>query len=373
MSGAGRKTRRWALGLSLLVATLAAVVWLSWPRERLLLEMAHAVVAIDAGLDKQGDPKEQVYWLTSKRLLIITTEEDGSGTAKWTGHAEISESGTHVRTRLVGLTRLLNERSTTRLGKPFGFQLSPSGSRLCWWDGRMRNMGNVQHVDCRVAVATLDGAMLREWFMEQGSPCFWMDDKRFVDMKWNRQYKLSQLRIHEMLNPHGDRTVEPSSTEARRIFARCSRHNPLDSAIYTVDDDHTQIMRERVDARNGQLVIRRDTVTLPKNTLMVGQAGASHQSTEALLLQHSETPLVFVWMHRLTHSVSIKPVVEEGLWVNLAGTQQMHEIGHIPVRPGKNNTIEGDQIDQLQWLPDGKQISFTYRGMLYVTPTTASP
>ena len=43
--------------------------------------------------------------------------------------------------------------------------------------------------------------------------------------------------------------------------------------------------------------------------------------------------------------------------------------GVFNTRPGADkNGDPKDQLEDIQWLPDGKQLSFIYQGMLYVVP-----
>jgi hypothetical protein len=45
----------------------------------------------------------------------------------------------------------------------------------------------------------------------------------------------------------------------------------------------------------------------------------------------------------------------------------MREIGYVPTDLDANGNLEG-QLTHIEWLPDGKQISFVYHGALYVVP-----
>ena len=117
---------------------------------------------------------------------------------------------------------------------------------------------------------------------------------------------------------------------------------------------------------------RMDIVRLPKNTQVVWFGGNGRLTTVGFDLYRSETPLLSAWIHRFIPSLSVKPVVTEGLWVSRPNVQEMLEIGHIRLRTDIGNDIEGDDIEQALWLPDGNQLSFIYKGMLYVVPIKTS-
>jgi hypothetical protein len=89
-------------------------------------------------------------------------------------------------------------------------------------------------------------------------------------------------------------------------------------------------------------------------------------------LHRTQTPVVLTWLHRFFPSVPVKPTVSQGLWVCRAGTPQVREVGHIPMSTKNFNTITGDPIEQVEMLPDGRQISFIYRNVLYVVPLKTS-
>src|SRR5437763_7225353 len=110
MPRTARKTRRPAFACGFAIALLTALVWLSWPRERLLLALAHPIVAVDTGLDAtSARPKQTVYWLTASKLLILTTEQGGQvNHAAWHGYAELFDALEKKRTRLTALNTLLS-------------------------------------------------------------------------------------------------------------------------------------------------------------------------------------------------------------------------------------------------------------------------
>lgn len=58
----------------------------------------------------------------------------------------------------------------------------------------------------------------------------------------------------------------------------------------------------------------------------------------------------------------IKSNATEELWISRAGWTGMREVGHIAAAQEK-------QIERLEFLPDGRHISFVYHGKLYMMAT----
>jgi hypothetical protein len=376
MGWPGRKTRRWALGCGPVLAILTAAIWLSWPRERLLMEIAHPVFRIDITINKQGHPNEQVYWLASNRFLIITTEHEGDersiGRFDWKGQVELFNTDTHSRTRLVGLTNLLNGPRPFSYSRPNNFALSPNGSRLYWSAYGMRRVGSRWSWWYGSTVSTLDGSEHRDWKELVQRPSYWMDDQHMVDLGffWFEPDNPSQqLTVRDIRNSHGDRHIALNSAEATSILASYGPNHPLVTSVNSSSNDDLIITRKWFNSSTGQIVHQLDTLIWPKDTQAAGWPDQSpHQNSVALLWQHSETPLLMAWIHRVLPFVTIKPTNTEALWVTPAGSHQLREIGHVPLRTDSDNVVEGDQLEQVMMLPDGKQISFVFKGMLYVVP-----
>lgn len=69
-------------------------------------------------------------------------------------------------------------------------------------------------------------------------------------------------------------------------------------------------------------------------------------------------------MHRLlpSHPIHSRRVV--GLWISRMDGMSMREIGHM--QQGEEDAEEGPE--SLEWLHDGKQVSFLYKYALYTVP-----
>jgi hypothetical protein len=73
------------------------------------------------------------------------------------------------------------------------------------------------------------------------------------------------------------------------------------------------------------------------------------------------------WMQRIFAFVKFKAFVATELWVSQLDGSQMHKIGHVA------ELLEDDDatdflLSDLQWLPDGKRLSFEYNDGLWTVP-----
>jgi hypothetical protein len=81
---------------------------------------------------------------------------------------------------------------------------------------------------------------------------------------------------------------------------------------------------------------------------------------------------VSILFHRLFPNFTTRPVVMEEIWTSRIDGSQMHELGHVPLPAVVTDPRQSDsddpkhELEKLQWLPDGKNISFIYHGTLYV-------
>ena len=359
------KARRWLLVCGVAIAIVTAVLCMSLSRDPLLTDIARPVLAIDPGRAMDGYPKVGVYWLTSNKLLIITTEDSGSsGTTSWKGHADQFELSSRATNRLPGLTHLLNRRGSSGWGHPLFFEASPSGTRLSWVSHRVAAspapaIGG--------AICRLDGGQLRELPMTDGPPNFWADDQHYVQESTGpgqRKY----FMIRDARDPHADRLLAASDVDATTPVAQFGEDRPYFSRLDDSYDGSVGLIRQWFDTNSGKVVSRTDILPLPANTTQSRMPEDTHQSTTILVLRQIDTPRVQAWVHRFLRFVPVVPVVTEGLWVKRTGSHPMQKVGSVPAPVYMYKRRGPPQIEQLMWSPDGKQVSFIVHGMLYIMP-----
>ncbi|MCW3052741.1 MAG: hypothetical protein JWN14_1911, partial [Chthonomonadales bacterium] len=99
---------------------------------------------------------------------------------------------------------------------------------------------------------------------------------------------------------------------------------------------------------------------LPEGMIYIKGFVSPQMQSVSYRVQSPQTSPIRVWLHRIIPIFDVKPALIEALWVSGADGKGLREIGHIPLK------TEDDGIDNIQWLPDGKQIGFVYRSTLYV-------
>ena len=109
------------------------------------------------------------------------------------------------------------------------------------------------------------------------------------------------------------------------------------------------------------------------------EAYASRQQKAIVGYLRVVQPLpVFVWLHRMIPRFNAQPTVTEGLWVSRPDGGGWQEIGHVRKEDSDDLYKKSDpfglhgdpanRLEDIHWLPDGKQVYFRYHGVLYVAP-----
>ena len=82
----------------------------------------------------------------------------------------------------------------------------------------------------------------------------------------------------------------------------------------------------------------------------------------AWLVESDYTPPGSVWLRRVWVFLGQRKRPLVGLWISRVDGSHMQEIGHLNYKPG-------EEIPQdIRWTPDGKRLSFLYKGGLYTVP-----
>lgn len=332
-------------GLALAGLALAATLLL---RERRLTDGARPLLAIDTTFQSENerDWREHVTWLTPGSVLIVTTEAEGDlMTDKlWIGHADQYDLVSLRRRRVDWLTRLVNKQGAW--AGPTGFKMSPGGARLFWnntcYGGRMSYCPETSR---------LDGTQSRTWHEDDGSPEFWVDDETYaVMMKDRGSERITEVSLHSAVNPNRDVVIPASTARAKRFVEQYRASHPLSE-----------------DGTDWQTVHRNDQ-PLPTDLKVITRLESPQEDATVYHVWTATVPPILAWLHRFLPFVSANPVVSEQLWISKADTHQTVEIGRVPGRLDSYDEID-TRVQQLQWVPDGKAISFVYGGMLYLLPT----
>jgi len=356
---------------------VAAGIWRVWPHERLLTEMAHPVMEIKT-------KNEKAYWLSNNRLLILTTTQRSNEDAVrrssaapqyWKGYADILNLDTGTKTRLSGLTDLLNrktaipENRTMPWTTPEKFEMSPNGQWLLW------QINDDYHDWYWLRVAHIDGTHVRAWDSSPVFEHYWQDSRHLIQLE-----PLGTMIVTDLQDPAKDRSYWlPGQTSD--TFAQHLTQHPLYIGIvypqtpfenYVEIDtgrmqDHIQFYEE--EAKQSHTLQKRK-IKLPEGAYTQEVVVSPQQTAIFYHLQKIWISPVSTWLYRILpkfYMFYMKPILTEELWISRADGSDLHEIGHVPTSMDKTGN-PAFQLHALHWLPDGKHISFVAQGRLYVVP-----
>ena len=351
------------------MALVVVATWKVWPRERLLTEVARAI--------GQVKPQESWSWLTSDKLLVITTEQEGhwTGSPSWKGQVDQFNCGTHQRIPLPGLTRLFNHPDISPLGLPNSMELSPGHTWLIWNNHRTGDMYPFP------AAAHLDGTHYREWGSDKDESGFFLDDQHYVQETGDRAFSVV---VRDLQNPKNDRE-DSTPEQAKAILARYAVKHPVfitmpepdsdvrgtpsstDIEVYRIQDRLQSVHAEGNEGQGAPTPIHTWKLKFPiVATLQHGEVSPQQQAIFFDRVTSQLSPLL-VWLHRMIPKFNPKPTITEALWVSRSDGRGLREIGYVPAHLNEDGRPT-DGLQNVRWLPDGKHISFIYHSTLYVVP-----
>ena len=377
MERANRKQRIWRAGTRkrrIIWALVVVGIVLLWPRIQWLTDLSQPIVKVKAA-------EEKAVWLSDNRLLLLRTRreascgEDSRGNytnTDWQGSVDLIDASTGARKRLTTLTDLLN-----RTGLVYdSFRTSPDGVWVLW-----ENTYAAAHGLPSVYVAHPDGTYCRHWI--RGS--FYNDQELYLDARHIIQVLDQEpgVIVHNLADPALNREYR-TPEQAKVVFARYALQHP---SVMRVTTDSPQLMIDCIpldsfDVKQNASFLFSGSRLL-QNVLKPTQTYQLRLPKEATLLQNGISPeqrSIFYYLeftrihpvlggiHRFFSKVNIEPTVTEELWVSRADGRGMHQIGYVPLKADPDD-IYVDYLQHLQWLPDGKHISFIHHGTLYVMQT----
>jgi hypothetical protein len=373
MEQATRTTGLRRAGIALcLGALIVSIVWLAWPREHLLTDGAHPVM--------QVAPREYWCWLSNDQLMVTTVDREG-GMEKpdgWQGHEDLFERNTRRRIPLPGLTTLLLRVSP--LGAPYSFEMSPNHTWLVW-----NNYVTGDHYPFPAA-AHFDGTHYREWGRDKAEVSFFLNDGHYVQETGDDAFSVI---VRDLQSPRKDKRYPHTVPEAKVLIASRSARHPyyierdlqaetdesVALSVYRAEDAQRIMFDYRYPKLKPPVPLHKNIVKLPQGSSLVDWDISPQQDLVLYHLRVERKSPVLVLLQRVFPKFVVKPVVTEEIWVNRLGESRMHEIGHVPVPAasadeskylGFDSDSPQDELKNVQWLPDGKQISFIYRGTLYL-------
>jgi len=371
------------------ITALAGIKWIQ-SREQLLTNVARPITTVDVN-------KELISWLSDHELLCVKTlkEKRESKDAKGApvhqngqGSVDVLNTTTQIRAHLTGLTDLMNT-SQAFPGREFeSFTLSPDHSWILWRTPDQKR--TPQRRLFWTHVSRLDGTSARNWKSIYPDESLFLDSRHIAVIEWQSTLDDGQpifsTAIHDLQDPSRDQKLRnPEQAEAALahstfpgpVFVRVMEVLPL-----SVGKDGSQVSSYEIEIYRIQdrLKLMSQAVNPLKKHPMTLPAGAQVQATYVSPQQHlilydlviPQTSPTLTWLHRLIPGFAITPTRSEALWVSRADGLGMHEIGHEPYTMLSQYSLT-DRLEEIQWLPNGKQVSFAYQGKLYIVSAETTP
>lgn len=362
------------LTIGLVVGLAAIGIWIAVPKQRLLLEQAHAIAAIHT-----NEPwEDQWVWISDTELLMLMTDPGADETTGWRGRVERWNIATGAKTHQPGLTALMNRKDLSPGGTPFWFELSPDHSWLLW--------NNATPNPYQYAAARLDGSGYRTWRLSGTTQfdIFFLDGSHRAERDMEH---LDRITIRDLQDARRDREVATTSPEGREALARQENRDKiyldLNQPTQAVEGKfviNTYLVRDTIqamrydagDTTTPPLPIQQSRVTLPPGAIVEDTLASPAGRAICLHMHMATEPPMLTWLkQRLSFLHFTHPPTTDSLWVCRADGSDLHEIGHLPHASGKEEGEGSQLIKSIAWLPGGKQISFVYRSQLYIVPVEA--
>ncbi|HLJ57823.1 MAG TPA: hypothetical protein VKT77_22490 [Chthonomonadaceae bacterium] len=346
------RRRRLALAILASIAAAAGAAILSAiGGERSLTEKAQLVAAL-------GADEITTCWLSNDRMLVVVTDrsENAMG-GGWHGRAEEIEVSTGRRTPLTGLTTTFD-----RLGQsPYWLNPSPGGQYLLFH--RVRDDFPL------VATVALDGSRFRDGLQPRTLVTAWRDSSH-LDLI-GEQWEGPIIEV-DGSGAEKDRSIPRDGAAAASLLASRRRSAPLEIAVAA----RSGVPPNRVlwfdltstnerDARQSQSGYRSFGIPAPKGFDALNNAILSHGGRTVLYdMNTTAVPEIARRIHALISTFPARAKLYEELWTSDSTGGSLRELGSQQIL-GPQTRLYLDNID---WSPDNKRISFTFNQALYVLP-----
>lgn len=256
--------------------------------------------------------------------------------------------------------------------------VAPDGKRLCWIGPHIASNHATPDTDSALSTAircaTFEGTPLFDIVTHATGPCIWMADNTHV-LQYEMEYgSVVSCTIYDtnMRQPTWHGNFPPGiwigtiTTNNHYLIGQWDGADEPDW-IYS---DSAQITD--IELGKEQLPVKKYTVHMPFKIFAKEMLFSPKGDRIAWpLMQYAATPSpVDAWLHKLIPSFKLPPKAKFGLWISHIDGSEMHEIGYVPLKPDLINggTMAEDAPNSIQWLPDGKRLSFQYKNNLYIIP-----
>ena|SRR5579871_5556216 len=390
-----RKKQR-AIGAFLLAGIAGALVWRFLPREPTLLRQA-TCVASDIRPFYVGKPPtvaeyDPYFWKSPHEALLFHLTMHVPPQCR----VELYDTATGAQRLMPAFSRLFQQSAVSDMRIVQWFEgpghdpgargviggtfrsvcsVSPDGKWMLYYNC----VGGANNPFRPMAIA-LDGSWRIVWPVLPESRYsvalrpFWLpDSRRWAEILYDNTTRKRLEAVYGLNGEHHVQAVAWEKGDAEQETCGVTRsgsvlvrkYTPQSSPIRAVTFtawDLPDILADRANAptRAHTLTIPMPAHTIDTNGLAPRLSPQGDRLAWVLILDNA--PPEPAWLQRLRSWFGQGKQRTMGLWVSGLDGSAMREIGHIAYRPG-------DEVPQdIRWTPDGKRLSFLYKGALYTVP-----
>jgi hypothetical protein len=236
------------------------------------------------------------------------------------------------------------------------------------------------------AAAHFDGTHYREWGRDKSEESFFLDDRHYVQETGDEAFSVI---VRDLQSARKDKRYPRTAPEAKALIAFRSARHPYfierdlqaetDESVALNDyraEDTLQVMFDyRYPKLKSPIPLHKNIVKLPQGGSLMDWHVSPQQDLVLYHLRVERKSPVLVLLQRVFPKFVVKPAVTEEIWIGRLGEPRMHEIGHVPAPAASVDESKyisflpdgpQDELKNVQWLPHGRQISFVYKGTLYL-------
>jgi len=372
-----------------LIATIAVALWYGFSDRLNLLDRSSRITSVRGwGLDQPdigvllnlgylSADRAQYQWIGSRQILFFHDLKSVQATI-------FPPGGTSTRPRVV-LNRPASpatptlydvathrEQALPKLAELFHLNnnnvhhatVSPDGTRLFWQD----NLSQFH-------IAMLDGSQHAQFVNRTDVGAGWpQDSTQSYTYGWaqgaNRRLKVAPksnvIAVHFWDRNNG-------KSLGQRLFVAPTDYDEIgdcmllangDLAANSLTEGHTSITLYRIPpVPNVQ--IHSVTPALPSDSIVEALVYSPQGDRLAWIIDR-ESPSPFAFLSRWFPRYAPASRRTTSLWVSGTLGENLHEIGHIPYQPERQQFC---LIDYVRWQPDAKTLSFVSKDFLYTVPT----
>ncbi|MCW3055991.1 MAG: hypothetical protein JWN14_5161 [Chthonomonadales bacterium] len=299
-------------------------------------------------------------WLSSNELLVQTNTSHASNPAEpWSGYFEVADLRTGKRRRLEGLTAAMLQHAghyDARRG-PTMFTPSPNGEWLLWHN--LTSSNDVRTSD-KIVTARMDGSGYHEW--PAAMMLYWADDHHLASLfpsqkAPSRLGDMSQSRwlVYDVVHPDAECNLPYASLGS-------SSSATLAPTLYAITQSTgrsvaLEVKRQPQDSPRDQLPAHWDTIPYPRGATGMWSGHADVGGKRLMLLFHElATPVIYSLLPGSTSHA--QPVAS--LYLYQSETKALRSVGHV-----NETSVDKQDLQKADWLPDGKHVQFFYKNALY--------